>query len=82
VGERKRSQRLWERDEFGRFDLVLNSSVAGAGGIGFEVWSILLSPAQVRCKVEAPTTDRGPIADFIFKSHTFLSHVSMNAIDN
>jgi hypothetical protein len=32
-------------------------------------------------KVEAPMTDRGPIADVIFKSHTFLSHVSMHAID-
>jgi hypothetical protein len=26
--------------------------------------------------------DRGPIADFIFKSHTLLRHVSMNTIDN
>jgi hypothetical protein len=33
-------------------------------------------------KVEAPIKDRGPIADFIFKGHTFLRHVSMNTIDN
>jgi hypothetical protein len=26
--------------------------------------------------------DRGPITDFIFKSLTFLRHVSMKAIDN
>jgi hypothetical protein len=33
-------------------------------------------------KVEAPITDRGPMVDFIFKSHTFLRHLSMKAIDN
>jgi hypothetical protein len=32
-------------------------------------------------KVEAPITDRGPITDFIFKSHTFLRHISMKAVD-
>jgi hypothetical protein len=36
----------------------------------------------LRHKVEAPITDRGPIANFIFKDHTFLRHVSMKAIDN
>jgi hypothetical protein len=33
-------------------------------------------------KEEAPITDRGPIVDFIFKSHTFLRYISMKAIDN
>jgi hypothetical protein len=33
-------------------------------------------------KIEAPIMDRGPNADFIFKSHTFLRHVSMKAIDD
>jgi hypothetical protein len=37
---------------------------------------------QAIIKVEAPITDRGPISDFIFKSHTFPRHVSMKAIDN
>jgi hypothetical protein len=33
-------------------------------------------------KVETPIMDRGPIADFIFKGHILLKHVSMKAIDN
>jgi hypothetical protein len=33
-------------------------------------------------KVEAPIMDKGPIADFIFKNHTFLRYVSMNVLDN
>jgi hypothetical protein len=36
----------------------------------------------LRTKVEAPITDRGPIADFNLKKHTFLKHISMKAIDN
>jgi hypothetical protein len=33
-------------------------------------------------KVEAPITNRGPIADFIFKCHTFLRYVSIKSIDS
>ena len=33
-------------------------------------------------KVEAPIMDMGPIVEFIFKSHTFLKHVSMKVINN
>jgi hypothetical protein len=32
-------------------------------------------------KVEGPMTDKGPISDVIFKSPTFLRHVSMHAMD-
>jgi hypothetical protein len=38
--------------------------------------------AKTQCKVEIPITDRDPIMDFMFKSHTFPRHVSMKAIDN
>jgi hypothetical protein len=33
-------------------------------------------------KVEAPVTDRGLIADCIFRGHTFMWQVSIKAIDN
>jgi hypothetical protein len=32
-------------------------------------------------KVEALITNKGPIADVIFKCHTFLRHIYMHAID-
>jgi hypothetical protein len=44
--------------------------------------NLLLTTPSTGTKVEAPITNRGPIADFIFKCHTFPRHISMKAIDN
>ena len=66
--------------------LVSNSLQNSIHSLNIKIKNLLTASSTHRGyhrhKLEARITDKGPIADFIFKSHTFLRHIFMKAIDN
>ena len=63
---------------FWRIVFLLNYKIFFIDILFSKIFLTICLPNQGR----SPKMDRGPTMDFIFKSHTFLRHISMHAIDN